>query len=364
MNKKRLLCFLLSIMMILAGCSKQNKANPANSNNQGNVSETQDQTETPQPTETSRRQAYEQSKYLVAETIQSKALANNILDEPTERDVYICLPPSYFESDKRYPVVYYLHGLGAKPSAFPMASGMDLFKQFTGGAKEFILVCVDGDCKSNMGTSFYVNSPVIGNWEDYVVDEVVSYIDENYRTIAERDSRGICGFSMGGFGSLNLALRHPDIYSSVFAISPCFYVDEDIESAIPIWKEQLMTGIARAFSPKVDDPDKIYGNIPKMDHSSEDAKIIKDYKNGLGNLNQKLDDYVALNMPLKAIWIRYGEEEPYGWIPRACQELAKGMDDRNIEYVVDSHSGGHIVESGVMEGQIVPFFDSNLVFDE
>ena len=63
-------------------------------------------------------------------------------------------------------------------------------------------------------------SPVMGNWETYTVSEVVSYIDSNYHTISEAGARGICGFSMGGFASINLAFRHPDVYSAVYAMSP------------------------------------------------------------------------------------------------------------------------------------------------
>lgn len=91
--------------------------------------------------------------------------------------------------------------------------------EFTKDAsKEFLLVAVDGS--NSVGGSFYVNSPVMGNWETYTVSEVVSYIDSNYHTISEAGARGICGFSMGGFASINLAFRHPDVYSAVYAMSP------------------------------------------------------------------------------------------------------------------------------------------------
>ena len=77
---------------------------------------------------------------------------------------------------------------------------------------------VPGD--NQLGGSFYVNSPVTGNWEDFVVQEVVGYVDNHYRTIARVESRGISGHSMGGFGSLNIAMLHPDVFGAVYSLSP------------------------------------------------------------------------------------------------------------------------------------------------
>lgn len=357
MKGKRVLVFLFSILFVFSGCSKGNKENAAKSR------KTPD-TEVTQNKETNGGQEYDQNKFLIQETMESKAIAKNIVEEPAEREVFICLPPSYFDGDKRYPVVYYLHGQAESPSSFPLGNGDTLFQQFADGAKEFILVCIDG--ASNMGGAFYVNSPVSGNWEDYVVNEVVSYIDKHYRTIPKRDSRGICGFSMGGYGAYNLAFRHPDVYNSVLSMSPGALADGDFESAMQLWlgDSSFLTGYARAFSPKEKDSDEVYGNIPKMDKSAEDEKIIQDWEKGFGNLDQKLDAYVDLDNPLKAIKIIYGKMDAYDWIPRGCEALAKGMEKRNMKYELSTHDGGHNLPSDVIDGQIVPFFDSSLVFEE
>jgi S-formylglutathione hydrolase FrmB len=92
----------------------------------------------------------------------------------------------------------------------------DLIKQ--GKIKEMIVV-IPNSLTFMLG-SFYFNSTVRGNWEDYIVDDLVDYIDNNYRTISNANSRGIAGHSMGGFGALNLAMRHPDIYCATYGLSP------------------------------------------------------------------------------------------------------------------------------------------------
>jgi S-formylglutathione hydrolase FrmB len=63
---------------------------------------------------------------------------------------------------------------------------------------------------SKMGGSFYVNSPVTENWEDYIVSDLVGYADEHFQTLPQAESRGITGHSMGGFGALNIFLSYDE----------------------------------------------------------------------------------------------------------------------------------------------------------
>jgi S-formylglutathione hydrolase FrmB len=76
--------------------------------------------------------------------------------------------------------------------------------------------------------SWYTNSIATGNWEDYVVQDLIDYIDANYRTLANRENRGISGFSMGGYGALKLAMKHPDKFSAVYGLSSGILVFEDV----------------------------------------------------------------------------------------------------------------------------------------
>ena len=83
------------------------------------------------------------------------------------------------------------------------------------------LIIVAPNARNAYKHSFYVNSSVTGNWEDYIVEDVVNFIDANYRTLAAASSRGIAGHSGGGNGALYLAMRHPEVFGSVYAMAPC-----------------------------------------------------------------------------------------------------------------------------------------------
>lgn len=292
---------------------------------------------------------------------ESQALQGNLANEKTEKEVYIYLPPSYYDSDKNYPVVYYLHGYSESSRFFVSSHKNKLDEAFKNGAKEFILVGVNG--LTQLGGSFYTNSPVTGNWEDYVVEEVVSLVDENFRTQQDSHSRGICGFSMGGYGAYNIALKHPDVFGAMLTMSPGLIADNDLPLALETWKydKAFQMAYAQAFSPNVDHTDT-YGNIPELSGTPEDDAIVANWENGFGNINQKVDAYLVLNKPLKGIKIIYGEKDGYSWIPRGCKSLSTYLDEHEIDYSIESLPYGHIIHPQVIENYIVPFFNQNLSY--
>ena len=385
---KRLVSVLLITMLLLSGCGKEdNKMSIANNTQEENekvettekkenVDTNQDfenedkkeiNEEIPAETETAETETAEteteEREYLIKDKFGSLALAKNIVDETTEKEFYVLLPPSYYDGNKMYPVVYYLHGQAESATSF-MTNYDDAFlTEFENGAKEFILVGVNGT--SNKGGAFYVNSPVSGYYEDYVVEELVSYIDANYRTIANRDSRGICGFSMGGFGAFNLAFRHPDVYCCVLSMSPGALAEGELPIAMDAWKGDsgFLVGYARAFSPLMEDEKGAYGSIPAMDDSEEDKKIQEDWESGFGNIAEKLDAYIELDNPLKAIKITYGSVDYYKWIISGCEYMADCMDQREIPYTMEIVNTGHSLPISPAKEHIVPFFENNLYFE-
>jgi len=158
--------------------------------------------------------------------ITSSALATNLYGDPSTRPYRVYLPPSYDTSSKRYPVVYAFHGwfadenqlLNGGSSVFGVVKGLrpaldKMIRERTIG--EMIVVCPNTSNK--LCGSFYLNSPVIGDYETYIVKDLVTLIDTRYRTLPARESRGVTGYSMGGWGAMHLALKFPNVFSVAVA---------------------------------------------------------------------------------------------------------------------------------------------------
>jgi enterochelin esterase-like enzyme len=156
-------------------------------------------------------------------TVHGKALAGNLEGNSPDRDVFVYLPPSYTTApDRRYPVVYLLHGYGLTAErwvAFTDLAGAADRTIAAGRMREMILV--SPDAFTVHGGSMYSSSPTIGDWETFLAEDLVSYVDGRYRTIADRASRGLGGHSMGGYGTLRVGMKRPDVYSAIYSMAAC-----------------------------------------------------------------------------------------------------------------------------------------------
>lgn len=149
----------------------------------------------------------------------SRLLRGNRLNDPDEREVLVYLPPSYDGSERRYPVVVVLppYGAGHRSLFNYKLWEPDLFERYEallarGAADEAILVAPD--CMTRWGGSQFIDSPAQGPYQSYLVEEVLPFVDARYRTIPERDGRGVVGRSSGGFGALRLALDRPEVFAA------------------------------------------------------------------------------------------------------------------------------------------------------
>jgi len=136
-----------------------------------------------------------------------------------DRSVQIYLPEGYDqESTVRYPVIYFLHGTAQNSySEDPLFS---IFNNLISSKtiSPVILVKPDGSCPPWEG-SYFINSELYGNFEDYIVDDLIEFIDSAYKTVASRDMRAIMGYSAGGNCAMESALKHPDIYCAAVSHS-------------------------------------------------------------------------------------------------------------------------------------------------
>lgn len=153
--------------------------------------------------------------------VHSPAIEGNLEGNSAARKVLVVTPPGYDENPgKRYPVVYFLHGYWAPVEA--QQAGFKLHEAVQAAAEAgnaLIMVMPDGFSKLRGG--FYSSSPTVGDYESFVADDLVAWVDANYRTIPERASRGLAGHSMGGYGTARIAMKRPEVFSSIYMMSAC-----------------------------------------------------------------------------------------------------------------------------------------------
>jgi enterochelin esterase family protein len=170
------------------------------------------------------------------DSFESIVLADNPLGDPTNRRFPVYLPPGYDASARRYPVIYMLMGYtgsGMMVENVPswgetLSQRLDRLIELEGCAP---VIVVAPDCFTRLGGSQYLNSGAIGRYEDYVVDELVDYVDRSYRTIASASGRAVMGKSSGGYGALRLIMGHPEVYGAAachsgdMAFDYCYFPD-------------------------------------------------------------------------------------------------------------------------------------------
>lgn len=154
--------------------------------------------------------------------VHGQALEGNLEGEAVDRDVIVFLPPSYNkDKHRRYPVVYALHGyfIGAEQWMHEIHVPQTIEGAFAQGAKEMIVVLPDS--KTIYLGSMYSSSETTGDFERFISHDLVAYIDANYRTIPDRQSRGLVGHSMGGYGATRIGMKHSDVFGALYIMSPC-----------------------------------------------------------------------------------------------------------------------------------------------
>lgn len=167
--------------------------------------------------------AIAQSAAPMGQVLEGLKLQSPILGREVRYAVY--LPAGYDSSTRLYPVVYLLHGYTDNESGWVQFGEVQMAADRAIAAREIppmIIVMPDG------GVAWYMND-YRGQvrWEDMFVQEFIPFIDKTYRTRAAREFRGVSGLSMGGWGSLLLSMRHPDLFAACAAFSAAVWTEED-----------------------------------------------------------------------------------------------------------------------------------------
>jgi S-formylglutathione hydrolase FrmB len=300
--------------------------------------------------------------------------------ENTKRKVSVYLPPNYEAGNKRFPVIYYLHGFMGTDSISPVMK-MILDRGISQQKiRPFILV------QANQYTlyegSFYSNSSLTGNWSDFTAKELVEYVDKNFSTIATRDSRGISGHSMGGYGAIKIGMLFPDVFSSVYALSPGLlaFVKEfgpnsdsykelskirTQEELKKTYYPKVLVAVARAWSPNRSKP-PFYCDLPfnyKGDSLIVDSSVLEKWNE---NMPVYMADKYATNLrKLKALKLDWGRNDASRF-PIQCGMFSQKLENLGIEHFAEGYIGNHGNKIWTTDGRVLndllPFFNEYLNF--
>jgi pimeloyl-ACP methyl ester carboxylesterase len=316
---------------------------------------------------------------IVIDSLYSKRLENKFGENPT-RKLSVYLPPGYDNGGKRYPVIYFLHGFGGDHN-FPRATELLDHAISTRRIRPFILVVPNE--KTTYGGSFFSNSPLFGNWEDFTAFDLVSFIDKKYRTLAKKESRGITGHSMGGYGALKIAMHHPDIFSTVYAISPGaltivreYGPNSDtfrelsrihtLEEVSKTYFGSVMVAFGRSWSPNPDKP-PFYCDLP-FEYKGDELNVHQDvlekwYANMPAHM---IDDNLNNLKKLRAIKFDWGRNAGDRFTIQ-CDMFSQRLENAGIthfaEEYIGTHTSGIYTREGRIPQQVLPFFDEYLLFE-
>lgn len=331
--------------------------------------------------------SFTQQKQIAKGTVQrikihSKLLEGNLSGDSADRYVSVYLPASYNNNTKKhYPVVYFLHGYtdddakfyGFKKHWMVLPPILDtVFAQ----DPSHEMIVVTPDAYTLFQGSMYSNSVTTGNWEDFVAGELVSYIDSHYRTIARKESRGLCGHSMGGYGALRIGEKNPDVFSAVYLLSPCclnsspmsmeslptpFLRADSIKTIEEVQKADFFTkalfASAAAWSPNPANP-PFYLDLPVKNGKLQPQVLQKWDANRPLN---SLDQYIYNIKQLRAFGFDAGNKDE--GIAESIKVLDNELNKYGIQHSFEIYEGDHINRVAKrIEEKTLGFFGKYLSF--
>ena len=325
-----------------------------------------------------------QSGMVKTDEFRFASLEGNLVGDSPDRSIIVYLPPGYEQQKKmRYPVVYLLHGFngyGVGNKGWIREGGafnVETINRLITEKKISPMIVVMPDGSNRYGGSMYTNSITTGNWEDYIVRELVAFIDKNYRTLPRAESRGIAGHSMGGYGALKLAMKHPEVFGAVFGSSPCCmtYVPPAVtpESLIAATKltsfeeadkapfpVRVSFAFAAAWSPNPKNP-PFFSDYPISRNRDDSERSAEVQARWLANIPTYMVDQYATNLRrLRGIAISAGTQEVT--LQNSNRRFAEALKRNQIEHTFEVFEGGHTDKTRErIETSILPFFSRTLV---
>src|SRR5215469_644659 len=325
---------------------------------------------------------------IIARELRSESISHNKAGTDPVRKMLIYLPAGYEESSsQRYPVIYFFPNPFEDSYRFDFdhrdAQGLFDRAIAAGVIKSFILVAVDMNIA--LGSSWYVNSPATGNWEDFIVRELVPYIDANFKTLSSRDSRGIARIFIGGYGAIRFGMRHPDVFGSVYAMHPVGTgTGVGLSALIPKW--DILTNAKSMDDVKKDGGTQIFttmfqAHLPDLDNPPLFIDLLARQENGQLSIDAKLMDRFRNNFYLETMIGRYADNLKslrgfkFDWNRSdanfdhvyANQAFTRKLREYGIRHQAEEYNGtwddSNWSEDGRFYTEALPFFQRYLVFE-
>ncbi len=311
--------------------------------------------------------------------LHSVALEGNLSGDPSDRDVTVYLPPSYQSNpDNRYPVLYMLHGFTDTDSQWfgwedHWINLQDVIEESIAENLSKEMIVVMPNAYNRFKGSMYASSATVGDWETFVAKELVEYVDANYRTLPTKESRGLSGHSMGGYGTLRLGMKYPDVFSSIYALSPCCMdggasTDPELINKLENFTQDQLDGASffeiatlatsAAFAPNPQNP-PFYLDLPAKNGETRPEVVNKIIANRTLSI---VDQYIPNLKKLKAIGMDAGLQDQ--GISDATKQLHEILDAYQVSHSYESYEGDHLNRIAErIKTKSLPFFSQNLVFE-
>lgn len=314
------------------------------------------------------------------------SIQGNPAGEDAMRRLTIYLPPGYYQSKQHYPVIYFLHGMYGEDSATMYDLEINNLLDtaiYSKHIKPVIFVLPNSFTKYK--GSFYTNSALTGKWADYIAKDVVDYVDKHFRTIPNKDSRGISGASMGGNGALKMVMLFPDVFSSVYATTPAtlnwsdgintsidaFKIISEAKSDSDIFNNNaatIMVDLARTYSPDLNKP-PFYADMPAYyigDSLVIDTSIVNKWTQNF--VTNMIESHLDALKSLKALKMDWGRNDAGRHVPVTCLQFSKRLEWYGVNHFAEEYLGGHAEHLEGTDGriytEILPFFDTYLSFEK
>lgn len=333
-----------------------------------------------------------QSGQIVEDSLYSASIHNSVTKEKPVRHLLVYLPPSYKnDKQRKFPVLYLLHGIGDTDSVWAMNKGematINSVADFGVKEKRFgEMIIVMPDEITNWFGSYYCNSSVTGNWDDFTTKELVGYIDKKYRTISNAENRAIAGHSMGGYGALTLGMKHPETFSTVYGINPSLIAfTRDLSISNPAFQKIIattleaktyqdlynggiysigMVTVAQAFSPNRNAP-PFYADMPYKISGGRLMPSEPAFGQWLSRSATEMIPMYQDNLKkLKAYKFDSGYEDEFLYIPTNCRDFSNALSAYGIDHIFEEYNGDHRNrlwgKNGRMLTEILPFIWFNI----